>query len=624
MTDENSHIEQLKNDTILVPLENAEDVRNWMDLFLGLKFPAGVVYPTSTHGPADAIWRIYELIKTGKSKEVPQVCLLASRDSYKTLAASAAFVLLMVHFRLQVATAGAIKSQSEKMIQYIGNHFRKIGPYLTANGWKKISESKSRTDWLDDNEGLCFIRVVVATIAGMNSEHVPILGIDEVDVVQDPRALEEGKMIPSVFTNSLGQKIYPLTVYLSTRKFAGGLMEKTLKETTDAGGEILRWNIVDVTERMPIDTDELDQPKVTRYIAKEMPLRNLSEQEFNQLTPDLKHKFEKFEAYSSIAEHPMLQVIKNYLIDRPQDDFDYLWKPIEATHNNFKQTSDDMAEAQLLCNKPSRKGLVYPNFDNVMNSLSVDEAYSFLSGEPEKGRNFDELIQYLKDLGIDFFGSADWGWTDETSLLVCARLPAGNVWIIDMLSSPGLEIDEVCVYIEELTKKYGVQRWFCDSNYPAYIKKVNKIEGVMAKGVDKGKDSVMDGITAVQSKVVTAAGKRYLKIIRTNNTERIFEAFETYKWKTDGKGDPIDGKPEHDKSGVADIMDSLRYLIYSLYDKAGKLIFAYDLDSKDSGKNNKNDNTAVKHQLKHVLTEKGVTDYGNKEPKQGGGIFWDI
>ena len=52
-----------------------------------------------------------------------------------------------------------------------------------------------------------------------------MLFMDEVDVVQDPRALEEAKMIPSM---SNDRKYFPLTVYLSTRKFAGGLMEKTL------------------------------------------------------------------------------------------------------------------------------------------------------------------------------------------------------------------------------------------------------------------------------------------------------------------------------------------------------------------------------------------------------------
>ena len=161
-------IDKIKSKILLKRLNSKEELQDWIYNYLDIKFPMGVVYPDSTHAPIDAMWRIYELYLTGDSKFVPQVTMLASRDSYKTLAASAMIVLLMVHFRLQLATAGAIKAQSDKMIQYIGGHFRKIDKYLVENGWEKISESKSRTDWLDENGWLCFARVVVATVAGMN------------------------------------------------------------------------------------------------------------------------------------------------------------------------------------------------------------------------------------------------------------------------------------------------------------------------------------------------------------------------------------------------------------------------------------------------------------------------
>lgn len=161
-------IEKIKSKLILKRLNSPKELQDWIYNYLDIKFPLGTVYPGSTHSPVEAMWRIYELFATGKSKEVPQVCMLSSRDSYKTLGASAIMVLLMVHFRIQIATAGAIKAQSDKMIQYIAGHFRKIDKYLTENGWQKISESKSRTDWLDENGWLCFVRVVVATVAGMN------------------------------------------------------------------------------------------------------------------------------------------------------------------------------------------------------------------------------------------------------------------------------------------------------------------------------------------------------------------------------------------------------------------------------------------------------------------------
>jgi hypothetical protein len=161
-------IEKLKNELVLKPLNGPEELRNWMHIFLDIKFPMGTVYPGSTHGPVDAMWRIYELMKTGDSRDVPQVCMLASRDSYKTLSAAAIEVLCMLHFEISVAHGAAIKSQSEKAIQYVNSFFRKLSPYLEANGWRKLSDSKAKIEWLTSKGDAIYLRIVVATVAGMN------------------------------------------------------------------------------------------------------------------------------------------------------------------------------------------------------------------------------------------------------------------------------------------------------------------------------------------------------------------------------------------------------------------------------------------------------------------------
>lgn len=75
--------DSLKKELVLRPLESAEELQAWMYLFLGILFPMGVVYPTSTHGPIDSMWRIYSLMRSGQSEDCPQVCMLSSRDSYK-------------------------------------------------------------------------------------------------------------------------------------------------------------------------------------------------------------------------------------------------------------------------------------------------------------------------------------------------------------------------------------------------------------------------------------------------------------------------------------------------------------------------------------------------------------
>ena len=610
-----AEIEKIKTELILKHLNSKEELRDWMYTFFGLKFPMGVVYPTSTHGPIDAAWRIYELMKTGQSQDVPEVVLLSSRDSFKTLIASAIEVLCLIHFEISIAHAAAILSQSEKAVTYANSFFAKISPYLVANGWEKTSDNKTKIEWKTDKGETIYLRVLVMTRKGMNSEHLPMLFIDEIDLIQDPGALEEAKMVPSIYKH-----YFPLTVALSTRKYAGGLMEKRIKETERSGGEILRWNIIDITERITPEEAKVNEPKVIRYLARELPLRNVSEQQFLELNEKEQQDYERFEAYAGIAEHPLLPVMRHNLVHRPQDDTGHLYRPLIAVRNNFRTLSPEMGEAQLLCNKPSSSGLVYPRFDRGSNSISIDEAYSFLSGEPEKDRTADELIKYMHNLGIEFYGSADWGNTDETSLGVYARITGGVTWMIDLVSAPDMEIPEIKDKCKVLTEIYRIKKWFCDSAYPAYIKMLRQTKtslgyNIPAIGVAKGIDSVVDGITCVQSKIVDTNNIRFFKILKTKNTERVFDSFETYKWKLDGKGDPIDGKPQHGKDGVADIMDTIRYYFHSMFGKGSKVLFSYELEVPGQ---------------KHANLQSKINDLtGNKpaNPQKSGkkkGIVWNI
>lgn len=165
---EKDPIDLFKAKAILKPLESKEELRAWFTVYFGLEFPMGYVDEKSNSCPTSAMWRIYELYATGQSAEVSQVVLLSSRDSFKTLAASAIEVLCMLHFTFCVAHGSAVRSQSEKAIQYVNSFFRKISKYLEYNGWKKISDSKSKIEWVTDKDETVYIRVLVATLAGMN------------------------------------------------------------------------------------------------------------------------------------------------------------------------------------------------------------------------------------------------------------------------------------------------------------------------------------------------------------------------------------------------------------------------------------------------------------------------
>jgi len=580
----------------------------------------GVVYPDSTHAPVDAMWEIYRLVKTGESSECPEACMLSSRDSYKTLCAAALEVLCMIHFEVPVAHMAAIKAQSAKAVQYINGFFRKIHPYLEHHGWKKKSDNKAYIDWITPSGQTVWLNIVTATIAGANSEHVPLLFIDEVDVVQDPRALKEAKMIPSVWKN-----YFPMTVYLSTRKFAGGLMEKTLDNTIKAGGKILRWNIIDVTERISLEEAKADEPKVVRYVTSELPMEILTEERWAELPVESKVKYEKLEAYAGIADHPMLPVMRNYLVDRPQDNSGDLYKPLVAVHNNFKQTPIDMAEAQLLCNKPSSSGLVYPRFDIEKNVLSVGEAIKKVMGEELNLDNFSYLKDYLKSLGVPIVGGADWGFSDLTCMVVMALLPGGDVLHLETFAMSGLELDDIVKYGKELQNEWDVDKWYVDQAYPAYIKTLRRSDKAGWK-IPNFKKDVSAGIAALQSKVVNSSNARKYFVIDTPNNQQVIDAFGTYKWALDGRGEIIEGKPHHGDDGTSDIMDAIRYPAQNLFIKGSKPMMTSAGGKKSIKKptieeTKKMVNTlnekAMKNKIDSLATSDGISGI-----KKKGKIFW--
>lgn len=804
--------EKLKHNLILRPLESKEELQAWVYLFFDILFPMGVVCPDSTHGPVDAMWEIYRLMKTGESADCPQVCMLSSRDSYKTLNAAALEVLCMLHFEIPVAHMAAIKSQSAKAIQYINGFFRKVRPYLEAHGWTKKSDSKTYIDWITPKGDTVWLNVVTATLAGANSEHVPMLCVDgdtdimcknintktnrvrrnkkakslyknfmkgktdlvytfnhatgtfefkkilkafkqekevfkvqiegsrdlllsedhpilsinggykplkdfsvgdqvlklgkqqsnintdiklrvekeckyckdtfmpfesgnttyhcnsvlcrsirynqlkpktiksiesvgfrdvydftiednhnffanqilvhncvdEVDVVQDPRALREAKMIPSVWG-----KYFPLTVYLSTRKFAGGLMEKTLDETIKTGGKVLRWNIVDVTARITLEEAQANLPKVIRYVTRELPMETIMEDEWKKLPNENKVKYEKVEAYQGIADHPMLPVMRNYLVDRPQTDVGDLYKPLVAVHNNFKQLPPDMGEAQLLCNKPSSSGLVYPRFDSQKNVLTVREALKKLIGEQMEIDSFEYLKDYIKNLGIPIIGGADWGMTDMTSFVILAMLPGGEVWHLDTLAMSGLEIDDIVKYGKELQEDWGVHKWYADQNYPAYLSMLRRKAGWKCPKFTK---VVLDGIAGLQSKIVDSSNVRKYFVINTPSNQAVIDAFGVYRWATDGKGDVIEGKPEHGNDGTSDIMDSIRYPAQNLFIKGARPVITQTGKSKKNVSPTIEENKKLAEKLNEQAMKEKIgslaTNDGISKVKKKGKIFW--
>jgi len=571
--------EELKKALFLQVLESPKDLEEWVYAYLGIRLPSDTVDPDSNSNPIDAMWSIYEAVKLNKGEDIPGYIMLSAREAYKTLSSSILEVLILTHFQLSIAHMAAIASQSSKAISYIQSFLVKLKPYYDHHGWVKVGDSKTKIQFQTPQGNSPYITVIICTLQGANSEHVPIMFLDEVDVVRDPQAYDEAKMIPGMERGT-----FPITVKLSTRKFAFGMMQREIDLASTTGEIIKKWNIIDVTERCPPERHKPneDGSKVELYVHRKLPLRSSFESDYEALPEAQKTEWEKVKVHPGCVECSLVAVCKGRLADKPltaKSTKSTLYKPIKSVINSFKKIPPDMAEAQLMCWRPSTKGLIYPRFEATQqngNIVSIPKAWEIVTGEQKEDANLTQFVSMLHDIGAKFYAGVDWGYTHESTIVVMAVTASGYSFIIDVYGSPGLEIHdfvEVCASYQE---KYYIGRWFCDNAAPANIKTLKKrLKQIAAHVVvpDFKKD-VLGGIEAIRSQIVTSTGSRRLLVLATPENEKIVQGFKVHHFQLDMAGNPT---TTPDDEEYADIMDALRYI--------GQNVFATSTSKPLSGQN---------------------------------------
>ena len=106
-------------------------------------------------------------------------------------------------------------------------------------------------------------------------------------------------------------------------------------------------------------------------------------------------------------------------------------------------------------------------------------------------------------------------------------------------------------------------KWYCDTSAPAYIKAFIR-NGCPCPKFTK---DVMGGIGSVRSKIITATGKRLLKVLETDANKKVRTAIMKHNFLLDGQGQ-VTATPD-DTPGIADICDSLRYLGQNMFPLSG-------------------------------------------------------
>lgn len=552
-------------DLMFEPLSSVEEVRDWIRHYLDLEIPIEITDPESTSSPLDAIWRIYQVFKNNTGDVTPGAILMSCREGMKTVSVSLLEILLLLHFQLDIAHAAAVESQSSVGIKYIESFMFKIEPLVKVRGWENLTQNKRTIQYKTPEGKTPYIKVLICTPKGMNSLHANVLFLDELDLA-DPAALKEAKNIVGY-----SKGIFGMTVYLSTRKYAFGNMNAALDKAEEMQYVVLQWNILDVTERCPATRHLPDEPKSDRYIAKNLPLLQLSKEQFDALPPTEHAKYALLkDVHAGCQKCPLLPVCQMRLSKKPESASGGFYKPIQAVIQKFRENDPDTAEAQLMCWKPGSEGLVFPRFKkdenaepNKTNVISVADAYFMITGKRNSHVTEEILLRAMLAAGIEFFAGVDWGFTHDAVITIIARLPDGMILVFDCFASPGLEMSDMLETGIKFRDRYHPQKWFCDPAYPANVKTYNA-NGMRAPKFNK---DVAAGVEAVRSKITNAAGKRMFKVLKTPNTQKLIEAMSKHRFLLDGAGNPT-SKPD-DEPQVADICDTLRYLGENLFPVKG-------------------------------------------------------
>lgn len=544
------------------PLQCAGDIKDWARSFLDLELPLEITDPGSTSSPLDAIWQVYEAAKNNSGDITPGFILMSCREGMKTVSVSILELLIMLHFSLTVAHGAATETQSSVAIGYINDFVMKIGPLLEASGWENMTQNKRTIQYKTPEGKTPFIKIVICTPKGMNSLHANFLFLDELDLA-DPNAIKQ-----AVNITGYSRGFHGIKVYLSTRKYSYGNMQDALDKAPETNYKVLSWNILDVTEACPITRHKPELPKQDVFVAKNLPLKQISGEDFNGLPDTEKQKYDLLpNVHAGCVGCKLLPVCRTRLSQKPQTATSGFYKPIVSVIQKFAENDVEIAEAELMCWKPGSEGLVYPRYSDKVdtgNVISIKKAFETLTGNVASSNvSLQALYGVLKTLEILVYCGVDWGFTHDAVILVMAKIPNGELWIIDCFTSPRLEIQDLLPVAINFRDRFKPMKWFCDQNMPAYIKAFNR-NGMTCPKFTK---DVGGGIGAVRSKIMTATGVRLLKILETDSTKRVRTAIMKHRFLLDGQGQ-VTSTPDDD-AGTADICDSLRYLGQNMFPVSG-------------------------------------------------------
>jgi hypothetical protein len=600
--------EDILRRALFVPCYTKEDLHRWIQIYLGLNLPDTIVDPESNSSPMDLIWEIYDKAMKNDDPDFSRVMAYASRDSFKTLGAAILEVLAVLHLDRDVAHMAAIKEQAKKAQSYVKKFFRYpfLRDYVVSANTEKTEVvwyvnretgdclTKAQYELLPPNEQIRhetherYIKIVICTMQGANSEHVPFFVVDEVDVVpkQNQAAYQEAKSIPAMF-----QGREPITLLTSTRKFAFGNVQRELNQADKTGLQVRHWNIIDVTERCPPSRHLPEEPRIPIWFTRD-DFSAISEEDYQALPEEKRKKYERDEGYSGcLKKCKLFAMCRGNLATKQKDhpkgpDGKFLEKPepllksINFTTNKFRELTLDMAKAQLMCWQASQEGLIYPYLDKQKHLINAAHAARLMTGEsfPEDF-SFGQLIALMQSRDGRWVAGIDFGFTHNFSV-VLMFVDGYRAFVVGRWCQPELDPAEKVDLLDRTIKPFDPSI-YADTEAPDMIKFLKK-HGYRCKEWQKAPGSVLSGIETVRYKLVPGIiGDPQLYFIDgAPGVNEHVDVLALYHWALGPDGKPTEVPDEVVAEGedgtkiLDDECDAIRYAVMNTFKNRGKVTAA--------------------------------------------------
>lgn len=178
------------------------------------------------------------------------------------------------------------------------------------------------------------------------------------------------------------------------------------------------------------------------------------------------------------------------------------------------------------------------------------------SGEGVVYRDFDNRLHYVEDLSeyvfVDYIVGVDWGYSHYGAIVVIGVTETGTFVVAEEHAMQYREIDYWVEVAKDIVSRYGNLLFYCDPARPEYIKRFRR-EGINAVNAN---NAIMAGVERIAQLIKSGL------FFVISSVKRFRTEINMYEW------DKRTGKP----IGLYDdVLDAIRYAIYSYYANSGKI-----------------------------------------------------